>query len=166
MVDLTAQVEAASRGRSGTLRTVQVFGIVAAVLLLGAIFFYFARNMRKDEAVSNRQRKETNDILRTVNEGLFLLDKDLKLGSERSMALNNIFRREEFDRPDVRHAAERDRAGEDAAHGDGLCRAAVGRPRQREAGQDHQPAQRSRGALRQSRPAASTRTSSSSTSTA
>ena len=96
MVDLTAQVEAASRGRSGTLRTVQVFGMVAAVLLLGAIFFYFARNLRKDEAVSNRQRKETSDILRTVNEGLFLLDKDLKLGSERSMALNNIFRREEF----------------------------------------------------------------------
>jgi two-component system chemotaxis sensor kinase CheA len=96
MVDLTAQVEAASRARSGTLRTVQVFGIVAAVLLLGAIFFYFARNMRKDEAVTNRQRKETGDILRTVNEGLFLLDKDLKVGSERSLALNNIFRREEF----------------------------------------------------------------------
>jgi two-component system chemotaxis sensor kinase CheA len=96
MVDLTSQVEAASRGRSGTLRTVQVFGMVAAVLLLGAIFFYFARNLRKDEAVSNRQRKETADILRTVNEGLFLLDKDLKVGSERSMALNNIFRREEF----------------------------------------------------------------------
>jgi two-component system chemotaxis sensor kinase CheA len=96
MVELTSQVEAASRTRSGTLRTVQVFGIVAAVLLLGAIFFYFARNMRKEEAVSNRQRKETADILRTVNEGLFLLDKDLKVGSERSMALNNIFRREEF----------------------------------------------------------------------
>ena len=96
MIDLTAQVEAASRDRSGTLRTVQVFGMVAAVLLLGAIFFYFARNLRKDEAVANRQRKETSDILRTVNEGLFLLDKDLKVGSERSMALNNIFRREEF----------------------------------------------------------------------
>ena len=59
MIELTAQVETASRGRSGTLRTVQVFGMVAAVLLLGAIFFYFARNLRKDEAVSNRQRKET-----------------------------------------------------------------------------------------------------------
>jgi HPt (histidine-containing phosphotransfer) domain-containing protein len=96
MVELTSQVEAASRGRSGTLRTIQVFGIVAAVLLLGAIFFYFARNLRKDEAVANRQRKETGDILRTVNEGLFLLDKDLKVGSERSLALNNIFRREDF----------------------------------------------------------------------
>lgn len=96
MVELTSEVEAASRSRSDTLRTVQVFGIVAAVLLLGAIFFYFARNLRKDEAVANRQRKETGDILRTVNEGLFLLDKDLKVGSERSLALNNIFRREDF----------------------------------------------------------------------
>ena len=96
MVELTAQVETASHSRSGTLRMVQVFGIVAAVLLLGAIFFYFARNLRKEEAVSNRQRKETADILRTVNEGLFLLDKDLKVGSERSLALNNIFRREDF----------------------------------------------------------------------
>lgn len=96
MIELTGRVETASHARSSTLRTVQVFGMVAAVLLLGAIFFYFARNLRKDEAVSTRQRKETADILRTVNEGLFLLDKDLKVGSERSMALNNIFRREEF----------------------------------------------------------------------
>ncbi|HEY7639419.1 MAG TPA: ATP-binding protein [Steroidobacteraceae bacterium] len=96
MVELTSAVEGASRSRSDTLRMVQVFGIVAAVLLLGAIFFYFARNLRKDEEVSNRQRKETGDILRTVNEGLFLLDKDLKVGSERSLALNNIFRREDF----------------------------------------------------------------------
>lgn len=96
MAKLSAQVEAESNNQTGTLRTIQVFGIVAAILLLGAIFFYFARNLRKEEAVSNRKRKETADILRTVNEGLFLLDKDLKLGSERSMALNNIFRREEF----------------------------------------------------------------------
>lgn len=96
MSELAAQVESDSRSAAATLRGVQVGGMVAAVLLLGAIFFYFARNLRKDEAESNRQRKETADILRTVNEGLFLLDKDLRLGSERSMALNTIFRREEF----------------------------------------------------------------------
>ena len=76
--------------------------MLAALLLLGAIFFYFARNLRKEEAVSSRARKETADILRTVNEGLFLLDKDLKVGSERSLALNTIFRREDFDRHHVR----------------------------------------------------------------
>src|SRR5512138_128771 len=96
MIELTAQVEAASRSRSGALRTVQVGGILAALVLLGAILFYFARNLRKEELVARRARKETEDILRTVNEGLFLLDKDLKIGTERSMALNSIFRREDF----------------------------------------------------------------------
>lgn len=93
---LSVKVEEHSRAETGTLRGIQVGGMVAALLLLGAIFLYFARNLRKEEAVATRARKETQDILRTVNEGLFLLDKDLKLGSERSMALNNIFRREEF----------------------------------------------------------------------
>jgi HPt (histidine-containing phosphotransfer) domain-containing protein len=93
---LSVKVEEHSRAETGTLRGIQVGGMVAALLLLGAIFLYFARNLRKEEAVANRARKETQDILRTVNEGLFLLDKELKLGSERSMALNNIFRREEF----------------------------------------------------------------------
>ena len=93
---LSVKVEEHSRTETDTLRSIQVGGMVAALLLLGAIFLYFARNLRKEEAVATRARKETADILRTVNEGLFLLDKDLKLGSERSMALNNIFRREEF----------------------------------------------------------------------
>ena len=96
MTDLAALVEADSASQSGTLRALQVGGMVAALLLLGAIFFYFARNLRKEELVANRARKETDDILRTVNEGLFLLDKDLKIGTERSKALNAIFRREEF----------------------------------------------------------------------
>ena len=94
--DLSAQIEADSARHAGLIRSIQVGGLVAALLLLGAIFFYFARNLRKEEAVSARARKETADILRTVNEGLFLLDKDLKLGSERSLALNNIFRRDDF----------------------------------------------------------------------
>jgi len=94
--DLSKQVEQDSQSEAGVVRAIQVFGMVAALLLLGAIFFYFARNLRKEELVSTRARKETADILRTVNEGLFLLDKELKLGSERSMALNTIFRREDF----------------------------------------------------------------------
>ena len=96
MTEVGNLVEADSRSQAGTFKAIQVGGMAAALLLLGAIFFYFARNLRKDEDVSNRARKETADILRTVNEGLFLLDKDMKVGSERSMALNTIFRREDF----------------------------------------------------------------------
>lgn len=94
--ELADLVEQDSTKQATILKGIQVGGMLAALLLLGAIFFYFARNLRKDELVANVARKETADILRTVNEGLFLLDKDLKLGSERSMALNTIFRREDF----------------------------------------------------------------------
>lgn len=93
---LAGQIEESSRGNAALLRGVQIGGLLAALALLGALFFYFARNLRKEEMVSSRARKETADILRTVNEGLFLLDKDLKLGSERSMALNTIFRKDDF----------------------------------------------------------------------
>jgi HPt (histidine-containing phosphotransfer) domain-containing protein len=93
---LATEVEAGGRSQTDIVQWTQVGGIIAALFLLGAIFFYFARNMRKEELIASRARKETADILRTVNEGLFLLDKDMKVGSERSMALNNIFRREEF----------------------------------------------------------------------
>jgi two-component system chemotaxis sensor kinase CheA len=94
--ELAKLVEAESAQQATILKGIQIGGMVAALLLLGAIFFYFARNLRKEEMVANAARKETQDILRTVNEGLFLLDKDLKLGSERSLALNNIFRRDDF----------------------------------------------------------------------
>lgn len=96
MADLAALVEAASDGDARLLKNLQVGGMVAALVLLAAIFFYFARNLRKEEIIANRARKETQDILRTVNEGLFLLDRDLRIGSERSLALNTIFRRDDF----------------------------------------------------------------------
>jgi len=95
-MELAGVIERDSAKQSMILKAIQVGGMAASLLLLGAIFFYFARNLRKEELVANVARKETQDILRTVNEGLFLLDKDLKLGSERSMALNTIFRRDDF----------------------------------------------------------------------
>ena len=94
--ELATQVEKDSANQASVLRGIQIFGIVVALVMLGAIFLFFAKNLRKEELVATRARKETGDILRTVGEGLFLLDKELKLGSERSMALNTIFRRDDF----------------------------------------------------------------------
>ncbi|MET0984938.1 MAG: ATP-binding protein [Steroidobacteraceae bacterium] len=94
--ELTATLEASNQSLARSLRIVQVAGVLVSLAMLLSIFFYFARNLRKDELISNRARKETEDILRTVNEGLFLLDRDLKIGTERSMALATIFRREDL----------------------------------------------------------------------
>ncbi|MET0987770.1 MAG: ATP-binding protein [Steroidobacteraceae bacterium] len=94
--ELTATLEASNQSLAQSLRIVQIAGVLVSLGMLLSIFFYFARNLRKDELISNRARKETEDILRTVNEGLFLLDRDLKIGTERSMALATIFRRDEL----------------------------------------------------------------------
>ena len=95
---LASAVEAETQARAATLRTylLSTLGVSAALLL--AVFFYFGRNLSRQEQSSTLAKKETDDILRTVNQGLFLLDKDLKLGSERSEALERIFRRKDFDK--------------------------------------------------------------------
>jgi two-component system chemotaxis sensor kinase CheA len=93
---LAADVGASSAKRANILSIVQVVGIVAALMILVALFTVFLRNLQKEEVVADRARHETANILRTVNEGLFLLDANQKIGTERSMALNDIFRREDF----------------------------------------------------------------------
>jgi HPt (histidine-containing phosphotransfer) domain-containing protein len=95
--ELAANVEADTQARSGQLRTL-LFGSIAggAVLLLAALFLVGQASKR--ETATLRAKKETDDILRTVNQGLFLLDKDLRIGSERSEALERIFHRKDFER--------------------------------------------------------------------
>ncbi len=94
---IVSDIESSSAALATTQRIVLGVGIVAALLVLFSIQFIFVRNLQREEASSNRARKETADILRTVNEGLFLLDRNMKLGTEKSMALAGIFRRESFD---------------------------------------------------------------------
>jgi two-component system chemotaxis sensor kinase CheA len=94
--ELAAEQQSASASRANILSIVQGAGIVLALLLFVMIIAVSVRNLQKDEVVANRARKEAADILRTVNEGLFLLDNNQKIGTERSMALSSIFRREDF----------------------------------------------------------------------
>jgi len=95
---LAASVEAQTQARVAKLRIYLLSALGASVVLLLAVMFYFGRNLSRQERSSTRSKKETDDILRTVNQGLFLLDKDLKIGSERSEALERIFRRTDFDK--------------------------------------------------------------------
>ncbi len=94
---LADAVQAETQARAATLRTYLLAAMGAAVVVLLAVIFYFGRVLSRQERNSTRAKNETDDILRTVNQGLFLLDKDLKIGSERSEALEAIFRRKDFD---------------------------------------------------------------------
>jgi HPt (histidine-containing phosphotransfer) domain-containing protein len=96
IAELSVDLETASASRASIMSIVQGAGILFALVLFVTIITVFIRNLQKDEVVANRARKETQDILRTVNEGLFLLDSTQRIGTEKSMALANIFRRDDL----------------------------------------------------------------------
>lgn len=95
--ELAAAVEADTQARASQLRTTLVGGLACAIVLLVVALRMLGKASRREQATL-RAKLETDAILRTVNQGLFLLDKDLKVGSERSEALERIFRRKDFDR--------------------------------------------------------------------
>jgi two-component system, chemotaxis family, sensor kinase CheA len=91
MNNLTTNLEQQSKKRVDFLRLVQVLAILLALLVFGYIVFSLLRNLQKSEAAAVRAKKETDDILATVNEGLFLLDSDFRVGSQQSKFLNELF---------------------------------------------------------------------------
>ena len=93
---VSEQLESGSRSRSAMLKAAQIVAIVLALGMLVGILSYFGGTLRREERIAANARKETENILRTVNEGLFLLDRRSRLGSERSMALSSIFRRDDL----------------------------------------------------------------------
>ena len=94
---VSEQLDTNSRSRSTMLKVAQIAAIVLAVGMLIGILMYFGGTLRREEQISANARKETENILRTVNEGLFLLDRGSRLGTERSMVLSSIFRRDDLD---------------------------------------------------------------------
>ena len=66
-------------------------GLAAA---LAALVGYLSLARGKQAAAAAAARQQTEDILRTVREGLFLLDADLKIGEIHSDATGSLFQRE------------------------------------------------------------------------
>ena len=94
---LSATVESETRARASQLRTYLIAGMAVALVLFVVAFGLLGKAANREQAIA-RAKRETDDILHTVNQGLFLLDKNLNIGSERSEALERIFRRTDFDK--------------------------------------------------------------------
>lgn len=62
------------------------FGILYFVFMI----FVFIRRLLKSDAEAARARREVDDIMSSVQEGLFLVDEELKVGSQHSQALTQI----------------------------------------------------------------------------
>jgi two-component system, chemotaxis family, sensor kinase CheA len=82
--------------RSATeLRFVMLLGLLIAVLLTGLVTTLLLARQRQDASL-REARQQTADILRTVKDGLFLLDENLVIGSSYSSALESLFQRSDF----------------------------------------------------------------------
>ncbi len=91
---LSAHLESEATTRASTLRIIQAGAMALALVLFFVIVVYFGRKLRREEAAAAHAKRETDNILGTVTEGLFLLDRNLRIGTACSKSLTKIFRRE------------------------------------------------------------------------
>jgi len=90
MNDLTVALEGVASSRANTLRLIQTAGILLALINFFLIIFHFVRQLRDGDKIVEDAKKETDDILNTVNEGLFLVRDDFTIGEQRSEKLYDI----------------------------------------------------------------------------
>lgn len=91
MGDLSNALESKANKLAKLLRTILVVGLCLALLNFLFIMFHTLRQLRNRDEKVNETKKETDRILNTVEEGLFLLDNKLKIGEQYSAAMENIF---------------------------------------------------------------------------
>ena len=84
LMQLGTQFETRLKEKTNAFRMVQIAGILLALANLAFIIFVLIRKLRvTDDFIEQRQREHTQ-IMATVREGLFLLNKDGTIGSQMS----------------------------------------------------------------------------------
>ena len=94
MNDLTVALEKGASARAERLRLIQVAGISLALINFVIILFHFIRKLGEGDRRTEAARRETQEILDTVKEGLFLLGADGRIGGQYSASLSDILHRE------------------------------------------------------------------------
>lgn len=87
---LADSLNAENGSRAAFLRNLQIFGISFAIIYFIVFVLYFVRRLKRSDEELIVARRETQEIMQTVNTGLFLLDKDLNIGQQHSKALTGI----------------------------------------------------------------------------
>src|ERR1700730_8735139 len=77
------------------LRLVMLSGLAIALALVALVTVLLSARQRQESSL-REARQQTADILRTVKDGLFLLDQNLVIGSAYSGALETLFQRKDF----------------------------------------------------------------------
>lgn len=91
--DLAQGVQAAANKKTNLMRQIQVAAIVLALINFVYIVFKFLRRLNASDRQAEAARRETEDILNTVNEGLLLVRSDGTVGTQFSASIHKILMR-------------------------------------------------------------------------
>ncbi|MCL1980970.1 MAG: ATP-binding protein [Proteobacteria bacterium] len=94
MNDLTTDLEKSANDRAFWLRIVQFAGLLLALVNFGYTVVVSIRDLVTSDQEVAKARKETDEILATVREGLFLLNPQYRIGSQYSESLSEVLQRE------------------------------------------------------------------------
>jgi two-component system chemotaxis sensor kinase CheA len=89
------ELQSATAKSAGQLRLVMFAGLTIAGLLVLLVTVLLGARKRQDASL-REARQQTVDILRTVKDGLFLIDENLIIGAAYSAALETMFQRQDI----------------------------------------------------------------------
>ncbi len=92
---IAAELQTTNLRSATELRLVMISGLVIALALVLLVTVLLSARQRQESSL-RQARQQTADILRTVKDGLFLLDQDLVIGAAYSGALETLFQRKDF----------------------------------------------------------------------
>jgi two-component system, chemotaxis family, sensor kinase CheA len=92
---MATELQSANVRSATQLRLVMLSGLLIALALVVLVTVLLSARRRQDGSL-REARQQTADILRTVKDGLFLLDQKLIIGSAYSAALERLFQRKDF----------------------------------------------------------------------
>jgi len=96
MNDLTNDLEQVAFSKASLLRWIQTVGILLAVLNFFIIMRHFIAQLRDSDKKIAAAQKETSQILDNVDEGLFLMNKDLVMSDQHSSNMFSIFQKSDI----------------------------------------------------------------------
>jgi two-component system, chemotaxis family, sensor kinase CheA len=92
---IVSELQTNSAHSASQLRLVMLTGLLIAIGLVTVVTVLILSRQKQDSSL-REARAQTADILRTVKDGLFLLDEKLIIGASYSGALENLFQRNDF----------------------------------------------------------------------
>lgn len=95
LIAIETDLQSTNARAASQLRLVMLGGLTIAALLVVLITMLLDARQRQEESLK-QARQQTTDILRTVRDGLFLLDPQLLIGTAYSSALETLFQRKDI----------------------------------------------------------------------